>query len=718
MLNGTNSWSGGTVVSAGVLTAAKPAALPSYDSQSTSVTGTSTLAVRYGDASPWTDTEIGNLLANPNLTFATGASFGIDTTGNVGPATYAGDIPVTNFSKIGAGNLTLSDVQSTISGISLFGGNLTLSAGTSGSGGVFRNLTSGTSLNLGGTTASFLDLQELSGGTTTITNGSLTYTGGTLTLGGNNGTTVNLSGLSAFTYASSGSELKLETTNNVDPTTNTTLFAGGTNIITASSRMLVGGGNSAGNGPHISTARLGTTNTINSTALQLGAFNSAGVVNFQTGLTNPTLKLRGTGGTSAMTLLRVGDTSSGVRSGAGTLDLTGGSADILATNILVGRHGANSNNGNTSTFTIPAGTVTATTLTLVQKQGSGTPQVIGTVNQSGGTVTLDDLLMVETLNNADPNVASATQNLRANYNLSGGTLTVGEIKPGPLVTPITAGTTQRNLILIGGTLINQSGGDLPITGVTVVVSGASSAIVDSTPGQKVVLDGTSTYSARMNSANTNVGTLTVDGDLDLTASPAFFIFDDAATAALLPGGTKLVLMNYNGGSLTGTFAGLPDGAAVVVTKGDVANNFVIDYNDPLYGNKAVTLTSTNASADDDYASWATENGIPGEAFGEDFDNDGITNGVEYALGKNPTVSDTPAGVVSNGGLTTTFTKGTDAKANGDVTWQIETSTDLGITDDWTVNIPLVTDSANDISITFTPSTPAKNFARLKVVKVP
>jgi hypothetical protein len=69
-------------------------------------------------------------------------------------------------------------------------------------------------------------------------------------------------------------------------------------------------------------------------------------------------------------------------------------------------------------------------------------------------------------------------------------------------------------------------------------------------------------------------------------------------------------------------------------------------------------------------------------------------------------------------LTTTFTKGTDAKANGDVTWQIETSTDLGITNPWTVNIPLVTDTANDISITFTPGTPVKNFARLKVVQVP
>jgi autotransporter-associated beta strand protein len=714
VLNGTNTWTGGTIVSAGVLSATKPEAFPSYDSQFIQVSGTSTLAVRYGDASTWTDTQIGNLLSNASLTINSTASFGIDTTGNALAATFAGDIPVSNFSKIGAGTLILSDPQTTIGGVSLFGGTLQLDPASSLPVGlVFKNIVSGTTLDLGGTSASVSDLQEVSGGTTTITNGSLTYTGGSLTLSGNNGTLTDLLGLTEFTYATSGSELKIENANNVNGSVNTALFAAGTNTITASSRVLVGGGASANTGPHINTLRLGTTNTINSTSLQLGAFNSAGVVNFQTGLTAPSLKLRGTDGTSAMTLLRVGDTTSGSRSGAGTLDLTRGTADILATNILVGRHGANSNNGDTSIMTIPDGTVTATTLTLALKQGSGDPLIIANVNQSGGTVSLEDLVMVETLDAAAPNVASSTQNLRANYNLSGGTLIVGEVKPGNLVTPITAGTTQRNLILIGGTLVNKASSDLSISGVSVVVSGVSSTVLDSTPGQKVVLASDATYSARMNSANETSGKLTVDGELDLTAAPTFVILDDAATAELVPNGNKLVLIDYLNGSLAGTFTGLPDGAAVVVIKGDVTNNFVIDYNDPDYGNKAVTLTSTNAAAGNNYASWAIDNDIEGEPFDGDFDNDGISNGVEYALGKNPTASDTPAGVLS--GNTITFTKGADAVTNGDVDWIIETSTTLA-TDSWTPEAAV--EVGNTIAYSFTLGTPPKKFARLKVVQVP
>jgi hypothetical protein len=280
----------------------------------------------------------------------------------------------------------------------------------------------------------------------------------------------------------------------------------------------------------------------------------------------------------------------------------------------------------------------------------------------------------------------------------------------------------RTLKLQGGTLINKVGGNLNVSGPTpplatgnnptvILVPGNTTAIVDSTAGQAVNFTDVA-FSTRINSATPSAGTLQVDGDVNLTTSTLAVVDDAPTNAVAVAPGTKLVLIDYQDGNLTGTFTGIADGATVSVTKGAVTNDFVISYAD----SNRVTLTIPGAA--NNYASWATDNGIPGEPFDEDFDNDGITNGVEYALGKNPTVSDTPAGVVSNGGLTTTFTKGTDAKANGDVTWQIETSTDLGITDDWTVNIPLVTDTANDISITFTPSTPAKNFARLKVVKVP
>jgi autotransporter-associated beta strand protein len=833
-LAGTNSWTGATTINAGVLSATKPAALPGFDSQTYNVNGTSTLAVRYGDASTWTDTQIGDLVANAS--FAAAAGFGIDTTGNAAAATLTGDLTVANFSKIGAGTLVLADPQTSVTGLSLYGG--TLEIGASGglpAGVVFRNLSGGTLLDLGGTAASFADLQEVSGGATTITNGSLTYTGPTLTLSGNNGTTVDLSGLTTFTYSTSGTELKIENTNNVNGSVNTTLLAAGTNTLTASGRVQVGGGASSNNGPHTNTLRLGTTNSINTALLQLGGFNDAGVVNFQSGLANPSLKLRAADGIAPIPLLKIGETSSGARSGAGTLNLTEGSADISAVDIVIGRHIAGSNNGDTSTFTLPDGTVTASRLLMAEKTSSGSPVINAVFNQLGGSVSIDSIVMGQTgpSTGTPPIAASSVQNLRPTYNLEGGTLTTAEIKPGPLstalapqaqvetataagtitaagdvlvtvtgagiagspldipvavalndapaawaskvanalaavpavsslynvtnnaagiiltaVTPgvydatlnvaLANGTTTgvtaapnsantngnvlsnivRTVKLEAGTLVNKAGADLAIAGVTVLVPGNTTAVVDSTSGQNVVFAGDVTFSTRIDSSATSSGTLTVEGDVDISASPALVVFDDATGDAVpMSPGSKLVLIDYQNGSLTGQFAGLADGASVDVTKGAVSNSFILDYNDPAFSGKAVTLTVQGSG--NNYASWANDpakGNIPGEPATGDFDNDGLTNIVEYALGTNPRVSSQPAGVLA--GNTITFTKGLDAIANADVTWVIETSPTLG-EGSW---IPAVTQNAGDaaatISFQFTPGSPARNFARLKVTQVP
>ncbi len=97
----------------------------------------------------------------------------------------------------------------------------------------------------------------------------------------------------------------------------------------------------------------------------------------------------------------------------------------------------------------------------------------------------------------------------------------------------------------------------------------------------------------------------------------------------------------------------------------------------------------------------------------DFDNDGLSNLTEYALGLNPTVSSQPPGTFSGGVLS--FTKGSDAIANGDVNFVIEQSADLV---SWT---PVVTQNAPNASTTITYTLPTgqpKEFARLKVVQVP
>jgi autotransporter-associated beta strand protein len=112
-----------------------------------------------------------------------------------------------------------------------------------------------------------------------------------------------------------------------------------------------------------------------------------------------------------------------------------------------------------------------------------------------------------------------------------------------------------------------------------------------------------------------------------------------------------------------------------------------------------------------YSTWAAANGIPGEPSSGDFDRDGLTNLVEYALGLNPTASSVPPGTFSGGTLS--FTKGTEARANGDVIYEIEQSTTLG---NWTVVVP---DSPASPTISHTlPAGQPRHFARLKVTRIP
>jgi len=116
-----------------------------------------------------------------------------------------------------------------------------------------------------------------------------------------------------------------------------------------------------------------------------------------------------------------------------------------------------------------------------------------------------------------------------------------------------------------------------------------------------------------------------------------------------------------------------------------------------------------------YATWAAAKGIPGEPATGDFDNDGLTNLMEYALGKDPKVSSQPVGELS--GKVITFTKGADAIANGDVSWVIQTSTTLAA-DSWT---DVVTQAAGNAEPTISYTLPAgagKVFARLVVTQTP
>jgi len=98
-------------------------------------------------------------------------------------------------------------------------------------------------------------------------------------------------------------------------------------------------------------------------------------------------------------------------------------------------------------------------------------------------------------------------------------------------------------------------------------------------------------------------------------------------------------------------------------------------------------------------------------------HDGLSNLVKYALGLDPTKSAQPPGTLLGGSLS--FTKGSMAKGDSNISYTIQESTDLvtwttptGIAPSGTVN-----NGANSISYTY-PTGPTKVFARLKVIQSP
>ena len=100
------------------------------------------------------------------------------------------------------------------------------------------------------------------------------------------------------------------------------------------------------------------------------------------------------------------------------------------------------------------------------------------------------------------------------------------------------------------------------------------------------------------------------------------------------------------------------------------------------------------------------------ATGDD-DNDGISNLIEFAVeGQDPTVSNSTVGTYS--GLTVTFLKRQEDPAVGGITYAIEQSTDLGVTDTW-AEVTAKTDTLTEISYEM-PGTEAKDFVRLKVTQ--
>lgn len=119
---------------------------------------------------------------------------------------------------------------------------------------------------------------------------------------------------------------------------------------------------------------------------------------------------------------------------------------------------------------------------------------------------------------------------------------------------------------------------------------------------------------------------------------------------------------------------------------------------------AITFTPESSAVT--YATWAATN-APGQTADQDYDNDGLANGIEFFMGTSGNTPTAPPALVG-GTITWPRAAGTSVSFFG-----VQISSDLGVGDPWHTPVPAPVITANSVSYAL-PTDVAKIFARLVV----
>jgi autotransporter-associated beta strand protein len=275
----------------------------------------------------------------------------------------------------------------------------------------------------------------------------------------------------------------------------------------------------------------------------------------------------GGSGASALTIAGAGSTYAGAIVGPGSLTFSGsGQQSLTGSNTYSG--GTNISGGGTLTVNSgsslgdPAGAVTITNASVLQVAAPATiPQPIslsdangGTIDSDGNSVTVSGVISgVGPLNKvgAGTLTLTATETYGGTTSVGGGTLSVDGALPAASGVSVAAGAT------LGG---NGSVGATTVSGT--LAPGDNPGIL--TTNGSLTFNSGGTYSVLLNgpTAGTGYSQDVVSGPVNITgASLAISVGGGFAPAA---GAPFDILVNNSGSPVTGTFAGLPEGAAVTV----------------------------------------------------------------------------------------------------------------------------------------------------------
>ncbi|MFC0019983.1 autotransporter-associated beta strand repeat-containing protein [Roseibacillus persicicus] len=257
-------------------------------------------------------------------------------------------------------------------------------------------------------------------------------------------------------------------------------------------------------------------------------------------------------------------------------------------------------------------------------------------------------------------------------------------------------TVSAGFLRVNGSLVSE---------VTVQSSGYFSAGLGSVGGASIgglTLESNGRLQYYFDSLDLTGAITTVTGSVTIGSGALLLTVDAASTAVERPLGEKLTIIDYSGGSLTGTFEGLPEGGTLDVGP----NTFAISYND----DSKVTLTTVISNP---YEAWATANITGGAAAGfeDDADSDGLENGLEFILGGDPMVADPavlPTFVLDEANLTIAYNR--VAESIGSTTQFVEWSVDL---EEWTSIEVTGTETSVSIAIPASNAVNGKLFGRIR-----